>query len=166
MTLRHTLPSSEKGGMRGKSRFILEEFEKRNPNDRRRQPTPGLSRYTLFGRRKGFRRKIDELKGGYVDHYSSRLFFFLVLIVGLNVLDALLTLMILDLEGWELNPIVRSVIDLYGERYWVWKFAIVSVSLVLLCLHSGFRRVKTLVVCIGFVYLAVIFYQIFLIAYQ
>jgi hypothetical protein len=149
-----------------KTRLILEEFEKRNSSDRRRQPTPGLSRYTLFGRRKGFRRKIDELKGGYVDHYSSRLFFFLVLIVGLNVLDALLTLMILDLEGWELNPIVRSVIDLYGERYWVWKFAIVSVSLVLLCLHSGFRRVKTLVVCIGFVYLAVIFYQIFLTAYQ
>ena len=152
--------------MRGKSRFILEEFEKRNPKDRRRQPTPGLSRYTLFGQRKGFRRKIDQMKGGYVDHYNSGLFFFLVLIIGLNVLDALLTLMILDLEGRELNPIVRSVIDLYGDRYWVWKFAIVSVSLVLLCLHSGFRRVKTVVVCIGFVYLAVIFYQIFLIAYQ
>ena len=87
------------------------------------------------------------------------------MIIGLNVLDALLTLMILDLQGSELNPVVRCVIDLYGERYWVWKFAIVSVSLVLLCLHSGFRWVKALVVCIGFIYLAVIFYQIFLIAY-
>ena len=144
----------------------MEEFEKRIREDRRRQPTPGLSRYILFGRRKGLRRRFDQEKGGYVDRYSPGLFFFLVLIIGLNVLDALLTMMILEVGGWELNPVVQSVMDLCGEKFWVWKFAIVSLSIILLCLHSRFKRVMVVCIGSGFIYLAVILYQIFLIAYQ
>ena len=144
----------------------MEEFEKRIQKDRRKQPTPGLSRHSLFGQRKGFRRRVDQKKGGYVDRYSPRLFFFLVLIAGLNVLDALLTMMILELRGQEINPVVQSVMGLYGERFWVWKFAIVSVCIVLLCLHSRFKRVMAICIGCGFIYLAVILYQIFLIAHQ
>jgi hypothetical protein len=138
-----------------------ENFDKRI-KDRRKQPTPGLSRYTLFGRRKTIRRKADQQKGGYVDRYSSTLLFFLILIVGLNVLDAFFTLMILDLKGWEANPVVRSVINLYGTKFWIWKFSIVSISLALLCLHSRFRLVKEIIITIGSVYVAVVMYQIFL----
>jgi len=71
-----------------------------------------LSRYILFGQRKGLRRRIDQEKGSYVDRYSSGLFLILVLIIGLNVLDALITMMILELGGRELSPIVQSVMDL------------------------------------------------------
>ncbi len=144
----------------------MEKFGKRIQKDRRSQPTPGLSRYTLFGRRERLRRRIDQEKGGYVDRYSSGLFIILVSIIGLNVLDALLTMMILEVGGWELNPIVQSVMDLSGEKFWVWKFAIVSLSMVLLCLHSRFKRVMVVCIGSGFIYLVVILYQIFLIAYQ
>jgi hypothetical protein len=136
--------------------------DKRISQDRRKQSTPGLSRFTFFGRRKSIRRKTEQLRGGYVDRYSSTLFFFLVLIIGLNVLDALFTLMILDLKGWEANPIVLSVIDLYGTEFWIWKFSIVSVSLALLCLHSRFRLVKEIIIAIGCLYLMVVVYQVFL----
>ena len=138
------------------------EFDKRTLKDRRKQPTPGLSRYTFFGRRRTLRRKSDQQRGGYVDRYSSSLFFFLVAIVGLNVLDALLTMMILDLKGWEANPAVRSVIDLYGTKFWIWKFSIVSVSLALLCLHSRFRLVKEIIIAVGCLYVIVVAYQVFL----
>jgi sensor histidine kinase regulating citrate/malate metabolism len=38
--------------------------------DRRKKPTPTLSRYIFFlGRRRIFRRKADQEKGGYLDHY-------------------------------------------------------------------------------------------------
>ena len=144
----------------------MEGFETRIQRDRRSQPTPGLSRYVLFGKRTGLRRRIDQEKGGYVDRYSTGLFFILVLIVGLNVLDSLLTMTILERGGWELNPIVQSVIDLCGEKFWVWKFAIVSLCVVLICLHSRFKRVKAVCIGSGFLYLAVILYQIFLIACQ
>ncbi len=140
-----------------------DQFDQRTTRDRRRQPTPGLSRYTFFGRRKTVRRKSDRQGGGYVDRYSPFLFFFLIAIVGLNVLDAFLTLLILDLKGWEANPIVRSVIGLYGTKFWIWKFSIVSVSIVLLCLHSRFRLVKEIIVAVSFLYVAVVAYQIFLI---
>lgn len=138
-------------------------IDKRTTKDRRKQPTPALSRHTFFGRRRTIRRKSDQQEGGYVDRYSSSLFFFLVAILGLNVLDAFLTLLILDLKGWEANPVVRSVIDLYGTRFWVWKFSIVSVSLALLCLHSRFRLVREIIIAVSCLYIAVVAYQIFLI---
>jgi hypothetical protein len=142
-----------------------EDLEKRTEKDRRKQPTPALSRYTFFGRRKTIRRKADQQKGGYVDRYSPTLLFFLISIIGLNVLDALFTLMILDLKGWEANPVVRSVINVYGTKFWIWKFFIVSVSLALLCLHSRFRLVGKIIVAIGCLYTMVVAYQIFLLLY-
>jgi len=139
-----------------------ENSDKRLGKDRRAQPTPAISRYTLFGRRKDFRRKAERQKGGYVDRYSSVLFFFLVFILGLNILDVFFTLMILDLKGWEANPVVRSVIDLYGTKFWIWKFSIVSFSIALLCLHSRFKLVKEVIIGISFLYFTVVIYQIFL----
>jgi hypothetical protein len=142
-----------------------ENFDRRISKDRRKQPTPGLSRYTFLGRRKTIRRKTDQQQGSYVDRYSSALLFFLISIIGLNVLDAFFTLMILDLKGWEANPVVQSVINLYGTKFWIWKFSIVSISLALLCLHSRFRLVRELIVAVGCLYFMVVVYQIFLLLY-
>jgi hypothetical protein len=77
-------------------------------------------------------------------------------------MDALLTMMILEDGGWEMNPIVRSVIQVYGDKFWIWKFAIVSVPLVLLCLHSKFRSATAVILGVGVVYVAAILFQIFL----
>jgi hypothetical protein len=133
--------------------------EARLSMDRRKQPTSPLTRYTFLGRRKEFRRKGDQEKGGYVDRYSSAVFFFLVFLIALNVCDALLTMIILDRGGRELNPVVLSAIELYGANFWIWKFCLVSLCLVLLCLHSHFRRVKTVIVSLSVIYLFVVLYQ-------
>ena len=146
--------------------MAFQEADKRIRNERRKQPTPALSRYTFLGQRKRFRRKIEQQKGGYVDRYSSRLFFFLVLIISLNILDAFLTMIIIELNGVELNPVVLSVMHLYGDQFWIWKFAIVSFCSILLCLHIRFGRVKVAVASISFVYLVVVLYQVFLITYH
>jgi len=143
----------------------LTEISQRTLQDRRKQPTPGLSRYTYFGRRQSLRRKSDQEKGGYIDSYSSTLLFFIILTLGLNVLDVLLTVMILDLKGWELNPIVRSVIENHGDGFWIWKFGIVSVSMVLLCLHSKFKPVRTVIVALCSIYVLVLLYQVFLLTH-
>jgi hypothetical protein len=143
----------------------LKEFETRTLKDRRKQPTPAISRFTLWGRRKTFRRKEKQERGGYVDRYHSGLLILITLAVGLNVLDALFTMMILDDGGWEINPVVRSVIQLYGDRFWVWKFVIVSFPLTLLCLHSKFRLVIPIILGITAISVTVILYQIFLYIY-
>jgi len=100
--------------------------------------------------------------GGYVDLYGSGLLFLLILVVGLNVLDGLFTMMILDNGGWEINPIVRSAIQLYGDRFWIWKFAIVSVPLILLCLHNKFSMVMPVILGISVINIVIVLFQIFL----
>ena len=140
----------------------LTENDQRTVGDRRKRPTPLLSRHTFLGRRKSFRRKSDRDKGGYVDRYSSALLAVLILIVGLNILDALFTMTILDLKGWEVNPVVRSVIQLHGDRFWIWKFGLVSFCLVLLCLHSRFKLIKGIIIVLSSIYLAVVVYQLLL----
>lgn len=141
-------------------------MERRSFQDRRRQPTPIFSRYTLWGRRRVLRRKEDQEKGGYVDRYGARLFFSLVLIVGLNILDSFFTMIILDCGGSELNPIVRSAIEVYGGDFWIWKFMIVSVNLVLLCIHSRFCYVNRMILWITLLFLGVILYQFILMKYH
>jgi hypothetical protein len=143
----------------------LAEFDTRTLKDRRNQPTPALSRFTPCGRRKAFRRKEDRGRGGYVDRYHLGLLIPLTLAVGLTLLDALFTMMILDDGGWEINPVVRSVIQLYGDRFWIWKFVIVFLPLTLLCLHSKFRLVTPVLLSIVSINIIVILYQILLYIY-
>jgi len=137
-------------------------LDRRILRDRREQPTLALSRFAVKGQRRSFRRKEDQQRGGYVDRYGAGLFFLIVLIVGLNVIDAWLTMMILEDGGWEMNPIVRSAIQTYGDKFWIWKFGIVSVPLVLLCLHSKFRSATVAILGVGIVYVAAILFQILL----
>jgi len=87
------------------------------------------------------------------------------LILGLNVLDAFLTMMILNDGGLEMNPVVRSAMDLFGDKFWVWKFFTVSVPLILLCLHSKFRLVMPVLFGLSAIYMTVVLFQVLLIAY-
>jgi hypothetical protein len=136
------------------------------PRERRKRPTPGLSRYTLFGRRRGFCRERNHGKEGYVDRYSTKLFIAMVAILGLNVLDVILTMVILEHRGFELNPMVRSAIEVYGDSFWLWKYGIVSACLVLLCLHIKYKRVKTIILATCYIYVAIVLYQVYIITFQ
>jgi hypothetical protein len=140
----------------------LEKVRKRNLIDRRKRPTPALSRYTFFGRRRTLRRKVDQKKGGYVDRYDVGLFLLLILIAGLNVLDSVFSKTILNRGGWEVNPIVRVANELWGDRIWIWKIVAISGILFFLYLHSKFRWVEVGIMGISCIYTAVVLYQIFL----
>jgi len=143
-----------------------EEKDRRVLTDRRRKPTPRWSWYTFFGRRATFRRKSDQEKGGYVDRYSHIMFFILVLILGLNILDSLFTMMIIDLGGQELNPLVGSFIELHGDMFWIWRFVIASIALIFLYLHRGFLFVRRVIIGIGLLYIVIVSYQMYLISYR
>ena len=80
-------------------------MDNRTFEDRRKTPTPILSRYTLSGLRCSFRRREDQRRGGYVDRYGQGLFIYLLLIAGLNILDAFFTIIILGSGGREGNPL-------------------------------------------------------------
>jgi hypothetical protein len=143
-----------------------EEKSRRSPMDRRKKPTPRWSWFTFFGRRRTFRRKTDRKKGGYVDRYSYILFFLLVLILGLNILDSLFTMMIIDLGDQESNPLLRSFIELHGDMFWIWRLVIASIALVLLYLHRGFIMVRRMIIAICSIYIVIVVYQMYLVFYR
>jgi len=134
-------------------------LENRSIPDRRKRPTPILSRYTLWGRRKGFRREEDRTRHHYVDRYNSIWLLPLVFIVGLNCLDYFFTMIILENNGVELNPIVAAVIDYCKWDWLTWKFAIVSFGTLIMCLHSHYVKVKIAIIGIFLLYLGVVGYQ-------
>jgi hypothetical protein len=76
-------------------------------------------------------------------------------------------MVILNKGGEEVNPIVRSVIELYGDRFWIWKFLITSSCLVLICLHCQFRQLRAIKIAIALsvIYMVVLLYQMHLIFY-
>jgi hypothetical protein len=75
-------------------------------------------------------------------------------------------MMIIDLGGQEFNPFVRFFMELHGEKFWIWRFAIVSVSLVLICLNRRYKLTRWIIIGIGSIYLMIVLYQIFLIVYR
>ena len=133
--------------------------------DRRKKPTPMLSRYTLSGRRSTFRRAEDQRNGGYVDRYGLNLLICLILIAGLNVLDAFFTIIILESGGHEVNPLVRWTINTFGDHAWSLKFAVVSCGAILLCLHSHFRMSRVYIAVAAVLYCGVVMYQLVLLRY-
>ena len=136
------------------------QSNRRTLRDRRKKPTPAVSRFTIWGRRRTFRRKIDRQKGGYVDQYSALIFFFVISAMFLNFLDILTTVVVLDLGGAEANPIVRLGLEVCGDKFWVWKFAIFSVCVVVFCLHCKFRRATLYMATVNVIYFFCVFLNV------
>ncbi len=83
----------------------------RHGSDRRDQPTPWLSRYTLWGRRLRIRRENDLERGRYVDRAQGPYLGAVILLVVLVLVDAVSTLFILAHGGTEENPLMQSILE-------------------------------------------------------
>lgn len=140
-------------------------MKNRSCQDRRTKPTPLFSRYTLIGRRTAFRRAEDQCRGGYVDRYGLQLLICLLLIAGLNILDAFFTITILENGGKEINPLIRWALDTYGHTAWMLKFVVVTCGLIIMCLHSHFRMVRLSIIIAIILYSGTVMYQIMLLRY-
>ena len=134
-------------------------MEKRVNPDRRKKSTSILSRYTITGRRHAFRREEDRKKGGYVDRYGHGLFIWVLALLALNILDAAFTRIILACGGYEVNPVMKWFIDHYGDHFIAWKFAIISFSIILVCLHAKFHETRPVLYFAMFVYSIVVLHQ-------
>lgn len=80
--------------------------EKRSGKDRRTHQFPKLRYLLLSGKRAKARRQEDHHRTFYFDRYSSNIFAAIVVILLLSVLDALLTLHLVDNGSTELNPVM------------------------------------------------------------
>jgi hypothetical protein len=76
------------------------------------------------------------------DRNSPLMFFMAILIVSLNISDAICTQLILAHGGWEVNPIARAAIATFGDHFWLWKHGIVSLAVIMLSSHIHLRMAR------------------------
>ena len=117
--------------------------EKRSGKDRRTHRFPKL-RYLLFaGRRSRIRREEDWEGTFYFDRYSSSIFAAIVLILLLSVLDALLTLYLIDRGSTELNPVMAYFLK-YGPFVFMGaKYFLTCMGVVILLLFRNALRKRS-----------------------
>jgi len=118
--------------------------EQRNGPDRRRRPTPMLSRYWLRGRRRAGRRD-GEVRNVYVDRCSRGEAALVVALLVLALVDGAWTLAHLGRGVSEANPLMAWAWSTGGSAGFAALKVGVTVSAVLfLLLHARFRLTRAL----------------------
>lgn len=89
----------------------VEIIERRSNTGRRLKPFWGFRWLFTPGQRRLVRRKSDLREIHILDYYSPKLFYFLLATLLLSVVDALLTLWLIDYGAVELNQVMAYFLD-------------------------------------------------------
>jgi len=126
--------------------------------DRRRRPTPWISRYWLTGRRRGPRRASDP-QATYVDRYTTREWLLVGAILLACALDLVLTLDFIGRGGEEWNPVMAHALE-HGDTVFVLsKMGITCAGLLLLLMRVRFRGVRRALQVVFGLYLALMLWH-------
>ena len=119
--------------------------------DRRRVPTPMLSRFMLGHGRRRIGRRLDDLCA-FVDQHGSGLFLVATAILALNILDAFFTVLFLSYGGQELNPVVEWILGFGTFPFIGAKSVGIGVCIGFLTLTKNFRaaRVGLAITLVGY----------------
>jgi len=135
--------------------------ERRSLSDRRRRPTPPISRYTFYGgKRRIIRRQRDRDRYLFVDVYSTRLFLIILGVLILSCLDAFLTLSLIHRGvAFEANPVMASVLTYGVMPFTLIKFLLTAIALIVLCVLKNTRLVRITLPLILKIYIILILYE-------
>ena len=128
--------------------------------ERRRRPTPMLSRYTFRGGRRSDFRSSNDAQDAYVDVYDQRLATLVLVFFALTIFDAIATVYYIDhAHGSEWNPIAAWMLR-QGRPYFVLAKGIPTALLLLfVMIHKNFRYGRmALAVGFGFYFLLAIYH--------
>ena len=106
--------------------------------DRRHRATPRFSRYSLWGGQRRDVRRDEEQEGAFVDLYSPLLLALLAWVALMNSADSFFTLYHLQVGGIELNPFAAALLETGRFGFVFAKSALISLALLVLCLHKNF----------------------------
>ena len=142
----------------------------RSGKDRRTKSGFNISSLLFGGKRETIRRKEDTKRIFYVDHYSSGLFFIIVSILFLSVIDALLTLSLLNHGAYETNPVMAYFLKFGPYTFFISKYLLTIIALIclLMCRNVVLRIIKistrSVLYFIAVFYLAVVGWELYLIS--
>ena len=117
------------------------QVERRSGIDRRAKRFGDLRWFLKTGRRRHVRRKLDRSKLYMLDYYPPRLFYVLTAVLILSIVDALLTLWLVDRGAVEINPIMAYYLNLGPATFMAIKYFITAVAVTLVVmLNYAFVR--------------------------
>jgi hypothetical protein len=143
--------------------------EERRRIDRRTNNKARL-KYLLFnGRRERSRRDEDRGKAFIFDRYNQKLFLAITAILILSILDAVLTLVVIQRGARELNPVMAYFLEHGTLTFIVAKYVLTSIGVLILLIFKNVFLTKikiythSLFPCVIFVFMTVIAWELFLI---
>ena len=104
----------------------------RSGKDRRTKSGFNIRSLLFGGKREKIRRQVDVRRIFYVDHYSPELFFAIVSILLLCVIDALLTLTLLDRGAQEANPVMAYFLQFGPYTFFAFKYLLTIITIICL----------------------------------
>jgi hypothetical protein len=110
--------------------------------DRRKRATPRLSRYSFGEGRRKRARRAHEHEGSFVDVYRPRMLVALLWIALMNTADSFFTIVHLQHGGQEVNPIAGALLVMGRAEFVLVKSAVISLALLVLCLHKNFHLAR------------------------
>ena len=142
----------------------------RSGKDRRYKSGFNIRSFLFGGKRETIRRQEDKQRIFYLDHYSSWLFIIIVSILILCVVDAFLTLFLLNHGAYETNPVMAFFLKFGPLTFFISKYllTIIPVIILLIFRNTVVRVIKlsarsVLYVIVVF-YLAVVGWELYLIS--
>jgi len=130
----------------------------RSGNDRRTKSSFNIRSLLFGGRREKIRRQEDTRRIFYVDQFSPVLFFTIVSILFLCVLDALLTLFLLGQGAYEISPVMAYFLKIGPFVFFISKYLLTITALICFLM---FRNIAVRIIkirTVSMLYLMAAFY--------
>ena len=150
--------------------IVAMDSDRRSGLDRRKQT--GINMRTLVGdgARRCIRRQADVGRTFLVDQYDVLLFVTVVGILFLSVIDALLTLFLLNHGAFEANPLMAYLLDIGPYAFFISKYVMTifaAFSLLMLRAVVVVQRfnisTQALLYLLGWIYVAVVGWELYLV---
>jgi hypothetical protein len=145
-------------------------MEPRSAQDRRHNHNPFYNIFSLKGKRRTLRRSTDLMRVTTFDQYHPTLLFYVLTVLSLSLLDAALTLVLLQKGAVEINPVMRYYIDLGPWLFVIVKYGITALSLILIVVFNAIiytrHRIASLLTmpfCVS-VFGSVVIWELYLLA--
>jgi hypothetical protein len=143
--------------------------DRRSGSDRRKKTGMNMRLLIGDGARRTIRRRADSGKIFIVDRYSPRLFIVISAILFLCVIDAFLTLFLINRGAYETNPIIAYLYHLGPYIFFIPKYALTILATFSLLMFKSvvIRKINvsthSLLCLIAWLYIAVVVWELYLV---
>ena len=144
------------------------DIEQRTQPDRRETPTSPWDALPPAGRRTGCRRVGERRRPHFVDRFSSVMFVFVLMLLMASIVDAVLTIQLIEAGAAEINPLMDRLLDHGILPFLLGKYLLTVAGLPLLLIFKNhylfgtWFRIGYLIPAIVAMYAVLIGYQLVL----